>query len=201
MKICNKCKLKKEYTSFNKKTSSLDGYDNVCKDCKKILNKEYYSKNIENKIQYATNYYKSNQMYDKLKEYYSNHHKQYYTNNKNKIIEYNNNYQYNLYHSSSEFKIKKALRTRFNHAIKGSKIKSILKIVGCTLEKCKQHLESQFTPEMNWDNHGKYWEIDHIIPCSSFDLTDVEQQKQCFHYTNLQPLTKKENRTKSNKML
>jgi hypothetical protein len=43
---------------------------------------------------------------------------------------------------------------------------------------------------MNWDNHGIIWEIDHIKPCASFDLSDIEQQKQCFHYTNLQPLFK-----------
>ena len=53
---------------------------------------------------------------------------------------------------------------------------------------------------MNWSNHGSYWEIDHIIPCDSFDLTDIEQQKQCFHYTNLQPLTVSENRSKKNKI-
>jgi hypothetical protein len=53
---------------------------------------------------------------------------------------------------------------------------------------------------MSWSNHGTIWEIDHIKPVSSFDLTDEDQQKQCFHYTNLQPLTKKENRTKSNKL-
>jgi hypothetical protein len=52
---------------------------------------------------------------------------------------------------------------------------------------------------MSWNNHGSYWEIDHIKPCSSFDLTDIEQQKQCFHYTNLQPLTIYENRSKYNK--
>lgn len=43
---------------------------------------------------------------------------------------------------------------------------------------------------MNWDNHGEIWEIDHIKPCDSFNLTDIEQQKQCFHYTNTQPLFK-----------
>jgi hypothetical protein len=53
---------------------------------------------------------------------------------------------------------------------------------------------------MTWLNHGQIWEIDHIKPCSSFDLTDLEQQKQCFHYTNLQPLFKTENRQKSNKI-
>jgi hypothetical protein len=42
---------------------------------------------------------------------------------------------------------------------------------------------------MNWGNHGKYgWHIDHIKPCASFDLTKPEHQRECFHYTNLQPL-------------
>jgi hypothetical protein len=43
---------------------------------------------------------------------------------------------------------------------------------------------------MNWGNHGVTWEIDHIKACSNFDLTKLEEQKQCFHYTNLQPLFK-----------
>jgi hypothetical protein len=45
------------------------------------------------------------------------------------------------------------------------------------------------------------WHVDHIIPCSSFDLTDSEQQKKCFHYTNLQPLWAIDNLKKSNKIL
>ena len=53
---------------------------------------------------------------------------------------------------------------------------------------------------MMWDNYGLYWEIDHIIPCFSFELTDPEQQKKCFYYTNLQPLTIKHNLEKSNKL-
>ena len=46
--------------------------------------------------------------------------------------------------------------------------------------------------------HGLH--IDHIIPCDVFDLTDPEQQKICFHYTNLQLLPAKENIKKSNKL-
>ena len=49
---------------------------------------------------------------------------------------------------------------------------------------------------MTWDNYGK-WHVDHIIPVSRFDLTDPEQQKICFHFTNLQPLWGGENIGKS----
>ena len=50
---------------------------------------------------------------------------------------------------------------------------------------------------MTWDNHGTYWELDHIVPFSSFDLTDAIQFKQAVHYTNLQPLTKKDHKKKT----
>ena len=53
---------------------------------------------------------------------------------------------------------------------------------------------------MNWNNQGhKGWHIDHIKPCSSFNLTDSKQQEQCFHYTNLQPLWAKKNLSKGKK--
>ena len=56
------------------------------------------------------------------------------------------------------------------------------------------HLEKQFQPGMSWDNHGyDGWHVDHIRPCASFDLTDEEQVRKCFHYTNLQPLWAKDN--------
>lgn len=62
-------------------------------------------------------------------------------------------------------------------------------------------MEKQFQPWMNWENYGKYngeyffgWDVDHIRPISSFDLTDPEQQKKAFHYTNLQPLCSRMNR-------
>jgi len=32
--------------------------------------------------------------------------------------------------------------------------------------------------------------IDHIIPCSSFNLIILEEQQKCFHFTNHQPLFK-----------
>lgn len=52
---------------------------------------------------------------------------------------------------------------------------------------------------MTWKNHGLVWHIDHIKPCAKFDLTDSEQQRACFHYTNLQALPVLENLKKGAK--
>jgi hypothetical protein len=55
---------------------------------------------------------------------------------------------------------------------------------------------------MTWDNYGKKgWHVDYILPCASFDLTKEEEQKKCFHYTNLQPLWWLDNIKKSDKIL
>src|ERR1051326_9408232 len=84
---------------------------------------------------------------------------------------------------------KAALRVR--NAKKADKTHALL---GCTPKELRLHLEKQFQPGMTWANHGLYgWHMDHIRPCASFDLTDPEQQRQCFHYTNLQPMWAMEN--------
>lgn len=96
------------------------------------------------------------------------------------------------------------LRSRVNGAIKkceGSKAYKTIDLVGCEIQELREHLEKQFTPEMNWENHGKVWEIDHINQVKNFDLTIVEEQKKCFHYTNLRPLNWQQNRKEQNRIV
>ena len=82
----------------------------------------------------------------------------------------------------------------------GSKAHRTTSMIGCTVKELVRHLESQFLPGMTWENHTQDgWHIDHVRPCASFDLTDPEQQKQCFHYTNLQPLWAVDNMSKGDK--
>ena len=69
---------------------------------------------------------------------------------------------------------------------------STIKLLGCTIEEFKIHLEKQFKPGMNWSNYGE-WHVDHIQPCITFDLSKKLEQSKCFHYTNLRPLWKLEN--------
>jgi hypothetical protein len=75
--------------------------------------------------------------------------------------------------------------------------------VGCTIDELKIHLESLFVEGMTWENYGNgtnKWNIDHIIPCLYFDLTDAEEQRKCFHYTNLRPLWGIDNIKKGDKL-
>ena len=73
-------------------------------------------------------------------------------------------------------------------------------LVGYDINELKKHLEKQFTPEMNWDNYGKFWEIDHKIPKSwfKFEKAEDEEFKKCWALKNLQPLEVSKNRSKNN---
>ena len=75
----------------------------------------------------------------------------------------------------------------------GTKIHSM---IGCTAAEFRKHIEDQFEEGWTHDNRGKVWEIDHIIPYHAYDLTDFEQVKQVMHYTNVRPLSIKDNRKK-----
>jgi len=69
-------------------------------------------------------------------------------------------------------------------------------VLGCSVKFFKAYLEQRFQPGMSWDNWGAAWEIDRIIPISSFDLSDPNQMRNAFHYSNCRPLPKIENRIK-----
>ena len=96
--------------------------------------------------------------------------------------------------SDPAYAVEMKLRRRMLKAV-SSKSSSTRDLTGCTFDQLMTHLESQFVDGMTWENHSD-WHIDHIKPCASFDLTDPEQQKQCFHYKNLQPLWAAENLAK-----
>ena len=103
--------------------------------------------------------------------------------------------------SRPQFKLREYLRNRVREVIKkqkGYKSNNTFKLLGCSPDKLRSHLEKLFKPKMSWNNYGK-WHVDHIVPCSKFDLTDINQQRICFNYKNLQPLWARENIIKSNK--
>lgn len=111
-----------------------------------------------------------------------------------------NTYARNLRKNNINYRILSNLRHRIWGALKMNiKSQSTMQLLGCTIKHFKQHLKLKFLEEMSWTNYGKDgWEIDHIRPCSSFDLSKESEQRKCFHYTNLQPLWATDNRKKYN---
>jgi hypothetical protein len=100
-------------------------------------------------------------------------------------------------------KISNLLRDRIRCAMKRSiakKSEKTMDLIGCSISFLMNYLEEKFQEGMTWDNQGK-WHIDHIVPCASFNLSNPEEQKVCFHYTNLQPLWALDNMRKGSKIL
>ena len=88
------------------------------------------------------------------------------------------------------------LRCRIYKAMRGFRRGvSAVRDLGCTIDMFRQHIERQFVPGMSWSNYGQ-WHLDHKRPLASFDLSDVQQQRQACHYTNYQPLWASDNRQK-----
>ncbi len=105
------------------------------------------------------------------------------------------------YKNDIQFYIRVKLSRRIAMALRYSgayKSANTITLIGCSVPELKQHLEAGFVEGMTWQNR-RLWHIDHIRPCSSFDLSDPIRQKECFHFSNLQPLWSKDNLHKSNK--
>ena len=153
------------------------------KDAIRKKTKEEYERNKNSYIRRATEWNKVNKK--RRSEIISNYHQ--------------------THKDEPQYKILQVLRARFYNAVvkqhKGKKASSTKNIIGCSIKELRKYIESKFDKDMSWSNFGLYgWHIDHIIPCSSFDLTKPSEQKKCFHYTNLQPLWACDNLSKSNKL-
>lgn len=194
-KTCNKCKQTKEIALFVKRRSTKDGYDYLCKTCKYAVAKVYKQKHRSEEKEYNKNYYQANKDSGRYKNYrqkYKNkiklYSKKYNAENREKI----NQRRRDRRHLCINSRIKHTLCNRILSAIKSPntrKSNPTIKLLGCEIKFFKEYMASKFSSGMSWENYGYYtWHIDHIIPCDSFDLSDPEQQKICFHYTNLQPL-------------
>jgi len=178
-------------------------------ECSQELRKQYAR-------QYRKEYYKThkvelnnkksiwNKQYrEQNKEKVAIYMKNYYLKNKEEISKYKTEYQRNRCRNDVSYRLKKNLRKRVWDALKeNAKSEITMKLIGCSINFLKQHLESQFKNGMFWNNYGKQgWEVDHIIPCARFDLTKPEEQGKCFHYTNLQPLWADENSSKRDTLI
>lgn len=170
----------------------------------KAKKKDYYQKNKEH-IKAKTKEWKQvNREYDLERK------KAWYAENRDKLHEYDRSRrptkrirERERGATDPQYILRKRLHSRIVTALRSKGTRKMFKtsdLMGCTLVELRAHIEKQFKPGMTWANKGE-WEVDHIRPCAAFDLRDVEQQKICFHFSNLRPLWKAENRAKSARIL
>jgi hypothetical protein len=199
MKLCKKCNILKPYSEYYKDKKNKDGVCSHCKDCRNKKVKEWLSQNNKERNEYIKKYRKKNN--EKKIEYY----RQYRTINRNKIKQQQNLRRKIRRDTDILYRLIENIRTRTRLALKNnSKSKKTEELIGCSIEFLKGYITNKFLLGMNWENYGfgyDKWHIDHIIPCDAFDLSDIEQQKKCFHYTNLQPLWQKDNLKKGSKII
>ena len=177
-RVCASCGAWHPLSEYGKHKTTWDRIDHRCKNCAAKRSLRYYHKNKET------------------------------INAKRKTPEFRKQFnaywkEYNKKKCSTDvnYRLKRILRSQVGDILAGRrKRKHTLELLGCTVEELRCHLEEQFEVGMSWDNHGQPgWEIDHVRPCASFDLSDPVQQAECFNYTNLQPLWGPDNWAKSAK--
>jgi hypothetical protein len=94
------------------------------------------------------------------------------------------------------YRLKKSLAVRLRSVL--FKINSTMNYIGCNIQYLREWFEYNFTKEMNWNNYGSFWSIDHIIPVCKFDLTIEDEKLKCWNWSNLVPAKIKYNSSKKN---
>ena len=174
------CGLEKPTTEFRHNRKK-------CKECERLHGRLYRQSSI-GKTKAKTWTENNKQQMTKLQA-------DWYQRNKPK-----RNKKYNeRYHTEFSFKLKYNCRKRIINAFKSQSLRKsgkTIKYLNCSILFLIKWFKYCFTSEMNVDNHGTYWHMDHVIPTNKFDLTDQEQVELCFSWYNLSPLKGSENLSK-----
>ena len=182
-KICSRCKKEKSLEDFGIDNSRKDGRSYFCIECWNIKGRKNVQKFKTKRVLQNKNWSNSESGQIKMKESRQRcRARKKLTDPAYFLIEIVRGRNRNVLDQKN---IRKTSRT--------------YEYLGCDIQTLRVWIESQFQKDMDWENRGgdNGWQLDHIVPCSYFDLTDLEQQKICFNYRNLRPLPKRENILKS----
>jgi hypothetical protein len=93
-------------------------------------------------------------------------------------------------------KFNRGIRSRIYILLK-NKTKRTIEYLGCNYEEYHKWI---FDHNYNLDNRSD-WHIDHVIPLSTFNLDNVNEQIVAFNWRNTTPLPSKENLSKNKKII
>lgn len=195
---CGDCEIVQPIYKYRKYTDRADSYGKTCKKClnekDKIRKKKLRQKRMEMVVVKCEKCKLEKTLKDfaKLKKFY-----------KRKICldcypgflkEQKNEWCRNESKSNINYRLKKSLAARLRTVL--IKQDSTMNYIGCNIHYLREWFEYNFTKDMNWDNYGSYWSIDHIIPVCKFDLTIEDEKLKCWNWSNMIPVTIKYNSSK-----
>lgn len=189
LKMCVRCSKNILKTNFRRCATKPDGLDNVCKLCRKKI----YQQRMQDKKykKHLANLRAKNHIANRDK--YNMRHKLSFQKNKKKIYA-----RRKLYYKNNPDKLLAELhRQHIRNTLKSGK--QAPEYLGCE----RKHLEKWFNfqlsmhSDMNMNNHGTYWHIDHVLPINKWNLALEEHKQLCFNWKNLMPLKIKTNISKS----
>lgn len=199
-KLCVKCQITKPLNSFRMYKNSVY---NTCKSCDNEMDKirkKHMRIKKQNMLQICEkcNNEKPLNSFAKLKKYYKSKicldcYPDFLRHQKNEWCKKERS-------SNVNYRLKKSIAARLRHVIT-QKNETTMNYIGCNIQYLKEWFEFNFTSEMNWDNYGKYWSIDHVIPVNYFDLTNEDEKYKCWNWSNLMPVTIEYNSSKKNKIM
>jgi hypothetical protein len=106
------------------------------------------------------------------------------------------------------FRLKMRMSSRLRISLTAKRVagkagRSWLALVDYTLEDLRKHLERQFRKGMTWENYGRVWHVDHVVPLKAFAITgtDCPEFRAAWALPNLQPLWAADNLRKNAKRL
>jgi hypothetical protein len=176
-RVCVQCLISKVRNDFRDNRSK-------CRECEKADGRAYRKSNNKAKIWAENNK-------EQMQQLQSDWHQKNKPRINEKFVE--------KYNNDPEFKIKKNTHRRLLALI--DKDDSTKKYIGIDFGFVKEWLEFCFTNEMNWENYGSHWHIDHVIPLNTFDLLIKENQLIAFNWKNLMPYKKEDNLSKHDKII
>ena len=153
-RTCKKCNKTLTLTNFR-------SHHHSCRECERQRAREWKAANKEHTLQYTREWKKAN------KEHVSVYNSNYSIENRQEIQKRSTAYHIMRYHNDIKFKLAIQMRKKISRVVKNKNnraSKHALELLGCTQCFFKAWLEYNFTTDMNFENYGKVWHIDHVIP-------------------------------------
>lgn len=208
-KCCSRCKAVKHVSGFGRDKNRSDELNKACRVCVSSVSAEYRKNNLEKCRQSSRlcarrkrasdvasarekerAWYHSQMPNPAFRKRIAEKDRKHYYANRDKVMKRIRTRENLLAKTDPSYRLEKNLRRRIYglRKNKGHKSASTRELLGCSIGRFMDYIHAHFKPGMTFSNYGKIWHLDHIRPCASYDLTDPEQQKQCFNWLNLQPL-------------